>query len=209
MLEHHLHSLPLLSRLYVPSPLFAILLTLVVLTEIKNVQRQRNKQRNSDNAQAAVHLAVRTNRLISRGRSKAVSKTNNSDANRLWKLQQKQPDIVSYKGFKNWYRHDAIDPLYNRADVIEASESCYDAPNTSRDFFCPYDQNYICWNSTSQSVQNISLKWWIFGLNRFCSRSIWGCCQTCEFFTFFLVKFLLHFFNCHRAKTIQSGNPLI
>ena len=43
--------------------------------------------------------------------------------------------LVSYKGFKNWYRPDEIDHLYNKADVIGASESCNDAPNTSRDFF--------------------------------------------------------------------------
>ena len=44
---------------------------------------------------------------------------------------------MSYKGFKNWYRPDEIDHLYNKADVIEASESCNDAPNTSRDSFAP------------------------------------------------------------------------
>ena len=45
--------------------------------------------------------------------------------------------LVSYKGFKNWYRPDEIDHFYNKADVIEASESCNDAPNTSRDSFAP------------------------------------------------------------------------
>ena len=94
---NHLHSLPLIYRSYIPSPLFAILLTLVALTEIKNLQRQRNKLRNADKVQAADSLAVRINRLISRERSKALPKTNNSDTNRFWNLRQKQPEISVVK----------------------------------------------------------------------------------------------------------------
>ena len=53
---------------------------------------------------------------------------------------------MSYKGFKNWYRPDEIDHLYNKADVIEASESCNDDPNTSRDSFAP--TNIIIFDET-------------------------------------------------------------
>ena len=53
---------------------------------IKILLRKLNKLRRSDKVEAADHLAVRINRLISQQRCRVLSSVSNRDTSQLWKL---------------------------------------------------------------------------------------------------------------------------
>ena len=90
---------------------------------IKILLRKRNKLRRTDKVEAADHLAVQINRLISQERSRALSSASNRDTSQLWKLLKStgnweskkasdidlDPDIIS-----DYFAEIATDPMYNK-----------------------------------------------------------------------------------------------